>query len=318
MKRSLFLTLTVFTLAGILGTGMQVHAAEADSMAGIVSTTDGRLNVRSSATTSAPAVGSLNRGSYITLLSKAGAWWEVEYADGKKGYCHGDYISITDSRSTTVNTVSTGLNVRSGPGTQYPKTGTLPKGETVLILAESGGWSRILYAGTKTGYVSTRYLSSGLNAISLNVPDYKQTDARWANVQIASSGKTMAQIGCATTAIAMLESHRTGTDIYPDELARILRYTPSGSVYWPDHYTAVTEDTDLLNRLLTLLKQGKPILLGAKNNGGKQHWVVVYGYSGGGSLSAPGFRIHDPGSRSRTDLGQFLEQYPYLYKYFHT
>ena len=37
---------------------------------------------------------------------------------------------------------------------------------------------------------------------------------------IGSSGKTIAQIGCATTGIAMLESYRTGSNIYPDAMSR--------------------------------------------------------------------------------------------------
>jgi hypothetical protein len=142
-------------------------------------------------------------------------------------------------------------------------------------------------------------------------------DSRWADVPIASSGKTMAQIGCATTAIAMMESYRTGDEILPDEMTGMLRYTPSGSVYWPAHYTTVTDGTELLQRLYSLLKQGKPILFGAKNAYGKQHWVVIRGYDGAGSLSAANFRIHDPGTVSRENLAQFLEQYPYFYKYFY-
>ena len=59
------------------------------------------------------------------------------------------------------------------------------------------------------------------------------------------------------------------------------------------------------------------MLFGAKNASGSQHWVVVTGYTGGSSLSASGFTIHDPGSHSRTNLQQFLNAYPTFYKYFH-
>jgi hypothetical protein len=185
------------------------------------------------------------------------------------------------------------------------------------VLSENGGWSRILYHGTKTGYVSSRYLSAKYPAVALNVPDYKQTDSRWADVQVAQSGKTMSQIGCATTAIAMMESFRSGTAIYPDAMAKRLRYTPSGDVYWPADYVTVTEGSGYLTRLYNLLKQGKPVLLGGRNAYGKQHWVVVYAFTGASALAASGFAIHDPGSRSRTTLQQFLDAYPTFYKYFH-
>lgn len=297
-----------------------VRAANADSKAGVVSTAGGMLNIRSQASTGSAVVASLNKGSYLTLMEKAGAWWKVEYARGKYGYCHGDYITAVSGVPVTVKIQSGSLNVRSGPGTAYAKTGSLSKGETVIAFSTVSGWSHILYHGTKTGYVSGQYLwgsTSDYPAVSLNVPSFKQTDSRWANVLIGQSGKTMARIGCATTGIAMMESYRTGKTIYPDAMSRQLRYTASGSVYWPSHFTAVTGSAGYLRGIYNLLKQGKPVLLGAKNAYGSQHWVVVTGYTGGSTLSASGFAILDPGSNSRMNLQQFLNAYPTFYKYFH-
>ncbi|MBQ7802121.1 MAG: SH3 domain-containing protein [Oscillospiraceae bacterium] len=289
-----------------------------DSKAGIVATANGRLNVRSGPSTGAAAVTALNKGSYVTLISKSGSWWQVEYAKGKFGYCHSDYITQTAGTPMTVATRSTSLNVRGGPGTNYARTGSAAKGETVIVLSTASGWSRILYQGTKTGYVSAQYLSgSAYDAVALSVPSFKQTDSRWAEVQIGQSGKTMAQIGCATTAIAMMESARTGSTVYPDAMAAQLHYTPDGSVYWPAHYTAVTEGSGYLSRVYSLLKAGKPVLFGARNVYGKQHWVVITGYTGGATLTASGFTVHDPGSSSRTNLQLFLNEYPTFYKYFY-
>ena len=305
-------------LAGLVAASVQVHAAAADSQAGRVTTAGGRLNVRSSASTGAQVVTSLVNGSHVTLMSRAGSWWQVEYAKGKYGYCHTDYITQLSGSTATVATASSSLNVRSGAGTSYTKIASLYKGETVIVLGTTGNWSRILFHGTKTGYVSTQYLSkTGYSAATLYVPNYKQTDSRWANTQIGSSGKTMAQIGCATTAIAMIESYRTGSTIYPNNMVKQLRYTVDGSVYWPSHYKAVTDSANYLARIYALLMQGKPVLLGARNSYGKQHWVVVTGFTGGQNLSPSAFTIHDPGSGSRTTLQQFLNTYPVFYKYFY-
>lgn len=317
----------MIVLLGLLGAPMAARAADAASQAGIVSTSGSGLNVRTSASTSAGVVTSLANGSYVTLLSRSGAWWYVEYAKGQYGYCHGDYIRTTSSTPATVATQSSSLNVRSGAGTSYSKVGSLWKGETVLVLSTSDGWSRILYHGTKLGYVSAQYLStssgsssgssSSYSAVSLSVPSFKQTDSRWASVTIGSSGKTIAQIGCATTAIAMMESYRTGTTIYPNAMAKKLSYTASGSVYWPSHYTVVTSSTGYLSGIYAQLKAGKPVLFGAKNANGSQHWVVITGFTGGSSLTASAFTILDPGSNSRTTLQQFLNAYPTFYKYFY-
>lgn len=320
MKRALSFILSAIIIIGIFMMPITSYAATQAVSAGIVSTSGGRLNVRSSSSTNAPVVASLNKGSYVTLLSKSGSWWYVAYGKGQYGYCHANFITTVSGSAAVVNTQYGSLNVRSGAGTSYTKVGSLSKDETVVILSSSGGWSRILYHGTKIGYVSNQYLSSSTAAyssVSLNVPSFKQTDSRWASVKIGSSGKTIAQIGCATTAVAMMESYRTGTTIYPDVMSKKLSYTASGSLYWPSNYTTITSSSGYLNKIYAQLRQGKPILFGAKNASGSQHWVVITGFTGGAALTAANFTINDPGSNSRTNLQQFLIAYPNFYKYFY-
>ena len=314
MRKILIFVLTLAIFASLL----PVRAATVDSAAGAVTTASGSLNVRAKASSSSSVLSTLKKGSYITLISKSGSWWKVEYGKNQFGYCHADYITPVQGTPVTVN-VSDSLNVRSGAGTGYSRVASLYKGEVVLQLTTSGGWSRILYHGTKTGYVSSQYLSgssTGSGTVSLSVPSYKQTDSRWASVTIGSSGKSIRDIGCATTAIAMMESYRTGTTIYPDAMSKQLSYTSSGSVYWPSHYTTVTSSSGYLSNIYSLLKQGKPVLLGAKNTYGGQHWVVITGFTGG-SITAANFTINDPGSNSRTTLQSFLNDYPTFYKYFY-
>ena len=309
--------MSVFLLGIVLQFPVRTNAADLNSKAGAVTTSSGQLNVRRGPSSSTSKVAGLNKGSYITLISKSGSWWYVEYAKGKYGYCHADYITVVAGSPVTVATQSGGLNVRTGAGTSYGKQATLYKGEAVLLLSSTGDWSRVLYHGTKTGYVSSRYLSAFYPEISLWVPNLKQMDERWSSKTIGTSGKTFAQIGCATTAIAMVESHRTGKTILPDVMASNLRYTPSGSVYWPAHYTTVMGSGDYLKKLYQLLQQGKPVLFGATNAYGSQHWVVVTGYSGGTALTASGFVIRDPGTWTRTNLQQLLNTYPNVYKFFY-
>ena len=281
MKRMIAAVFSAVVLLGLFARPMTASAADSGSAAGVVVTAVGSLNVRAAAAANSSVVTTLSKGSYVTLISKSGIWWKVEYGKNLYGFCHSDYIRRISGTEVSVNTSSGSLNVRSGPGTGYAKQGSLYKGETVIELSTSGGWSRILYHGTKTGYVSSQYLSAGNRPVSLWLPNLKQMDDRWKEVTVGTSGKTMAQIGCATTAIAMVESHRQGRTIYPDEMMRNLRYTPSGSVYWPEHYTTVTDTAGYLSRIYQLLKQGKPILFGAKNAYGKQHWVVITGFTGG-------------------------------------
>lgn len=313
IKKVIFLLLLLLTMSN------RANAATLNSRAGAVTTASGPLNVRSSASASSARVASLPKGSHITLMDRSGDWWKVEYGKNQFGYCSASYITPIAGTPVTVATTSGSLNVRSGAGTSHPRIASLSRGEVVIRLSTANGWSRILYHGNRTGYVSAQYLSAGTvsnGPVSLSVPSFKQTDSRWASVTLGTSGKPMSQIGCATTAIAMMESYRQGRTITPDAMAKQLRYTSGGSVYWPSHYSVVTTSSGYLNRMYDLLKQGKPVLLGATNRYGSQHWVVIYGFSGG-SLAAANFTIHDPGTYSRTNLQQFLDAYPNFYKYFY-
>ena len=322
MKRILSIILIFIITLSVFIMPVKSYGATLTSQAGIVSISSGRLNVRKTASTGSAILTSLAKDSYITLISQSGNWYYVEYADGKYGYCHKDYIKLDSGKTATVKTNSTSLNVRSGAGTSYAVKDSIPKGEIVIVLSTSNGWSKVLYNGTKTGYVSSQYLSTSTTStnylkIALKVPSYKQTDSRWANVKIGSSGKTIAQIGCATTAIAMMESYRTGTTIYPDAMSKKLSYSSSGNVYWPSNYKSVTSSSGYLTKIYEKLKEGKPVMFGAKKSSGTQHWVVITGYNGGSTLTASGFTINDPGSSKRTNLQHLLNEYPTFYKYFY-
>jgi uncharacterized protein YraI len=57
-------------------------------------------------------------------------------------------------------TAETDLNVRSGPGTQYPVIGSIAGGETVDVGSCTGSWCQVSFGGG-TGFASHRYLAMG-------------------------------------------------------------------------------------------------------------------------------------------------------------
>ncbi len=320
MKKLISVIISMITVVTVFSFSVTANAATPTEKAGIVTLSSGWLNIRSSNSSSSDSIGKLQNGDYVTLLSKSGAWWYVEFEDGKFGYCSATYLKEVSSEMKYVNISSGSLNIRSGAGSTYDIIGTLKKNESVIVISKSGNWSKILFDGNRLGYVSSWYLSDNTtvsNTVKLNVPSYKQTDSRWAKVTLGSSGKTIADIGCATTGIAMMESYRLGYTIYPDAMSKKLKYTSSGSVYWPSNYTSITNKTDYLNNILKLLKSGKPVLFGAKNRYGGQHWVVIIGFSGGETVTASKFIVNDPGSKDRTTLQDLLNTHPNFYKYFY-
>lgn len=293
--------------------GIGANATRSDSTAGEISVSSGNLYVRSSASASSAILTKLPGGSYVTLLSKSGGWWYVEYSKGQYGYCSAAYI--TQLSGTYAASVISSLNVRSGPGTSYGIIGWLNTGDNAVVLSLSGAWKEVLFNGCSKGYVSSSYLNtdSTYAPISLSVPNFKQTDPKWSDISIGSSGGTVGTIGCSSVSLAMSESYRTGTTIYPTDMVNKLSYTSGGAVYWPSYYVAYSE-SDYLSKLYNLLKAGKPVLVGSKDSFGSQHWVVVKGFTGGPFLSATGFTINDPGSSMRITLEQYLNVYPIFYK----
>ena len=51
------------------------------------------------------------------------------------------------------------LNLRSGPGLDYPVIASIPNGHTVRLLGEDGDWYRVLHDG-KEGYVSKVFIDA--------------------------------------------------------------------------------------------------------------------------------------------------------------
>lgn len=318
LKRKICLILALILMWGIFI--IPTKATKSIVGAARVNTSSTSLNVRSSPSASATIKTTLKKNSYVTLISKSGSYWYVQYSPSGYGYCHSNYISKTSGYVMQVKTSTGRLRVRETVYANAAIKDHLYSGTQVTVLNTNSTHAKILYNGNKIGFVYKSYLvnpesvSTKYNAISLKVPDYKQTDSRWSKVTLGSSGQTIGKIGCATTALAMTESYRTGTTIYPDAMAKKLSYTSGGAVYWPSNYNIVTSSSGYLTVIYNTLKSGKPVIVGAKNSYGGQHYVVVTGVKACDSLTTSAFYINDPGSTSRTTLNQFLNAYPTFYK----
>jgi uncharacterized protein YraI len=75
--------------------------------------------------------------------------------------------------------VRTDLNVRSGPGTQYPVVGSIPAGETVDVGSCTGSWCQVSFSGG-SGFANRSYLAMADGAPSVGVavaPSYGYEDS---------------------------------------------------------------------------------------------------------------------------------------------
>ena len=293
----------------------QAGAATETSAAGKVSASGKHLNVREKATTSSSIIAKLEDQSWITLLEKSGNWWRVRYDTNSYGYCYDAYITPrSTSFHAVLNAQTATVNIYRGEGTSYEIKKALPNGSAVAVLNKGKTWSCILFGGTRKGYVQTEKLREcAVAPVTLPVARYSQVDTRWKNVPIGNKGGTIGSIGCTTTCLAMVETYTTGQTVTPAMMARRLTYSAGGSLYWPSDYNVRLSDSNILQQVYQLLKQGKPVVFGAKKANGTQHWVVVSGCDGSG-ISPAAFTIKDPATASRKTLAQYLAVYPQFYK----
>lgn len=148
---------------------------------GTATVTQGPLRMRAEASTESEILLKASEGASVEVLEDAGnGWYQVSYK-GATGYMSAEYLSMVptlralDAEAVPASeapadaggeevcalvTVSSTLNVRSGPGTGYDKVGSLGSGEIVTVLSQEDEWSQVS-SGSVTGYVSNEYLTFG-------------------------------------------------------------------------------------------------------------------------------------------------------------
>ena len=115
------------------------------------------LNVRSAPDTGADRVGTLKKGTEVTILETQEDWYLVQTAE-LIGFVSAQYISLDGAVPEEGLVMTTSLNVRSGPGTGFARLGALRMGASVTILGEQDGWYQIT-SGKLSGYVSAQYVT---------------------------------------------------------------------------------------------------------------------------------------------------------------
>lgn len=98
-------------------------------------------------------------------------------------------MALADADAAENATVTAeALNMRSGAGITFDKTGTVYKGESVSIIERQNGWVKISTSSGKTGWVSEQYLSTSQAEVSqTSLASEKSTSGSIAYVSVASS-----------------------------------------------------------------------------------------------------------------------------------
>lgn len=137
------------------------------------SITASSLKIRSGPSKGYGTVTTLAKGATLNVLGESGDWYYVELSNGTKGYASKDYIQKGSGVTTcTINTNSSKLNVRKGPGKEYDVVTTVKNGEVVTLTDDSSSWYKIKTSSGTVGYIDSSYAKLGGSLSSNSTNSY--------------------------------------------------------------------------------------------------------------------------------------------------
>jgi N-acetylmuramoyl-L-alanine amidase len=190
--------LVILLTALLIVAGIAPVVAQVTGDAGTVTSTVAAgitLNVRNGPGLQYPAFTTLAGGQPVTLIGRdsTGAWFQLRLDDNRVGWVSGQFLLndflVDDlplagaapevlptgaapgvgglSQGTVVNAEI--LNVRSGPGLNFDPFATLALSQTVALEGRdaAGGWLQIRLPDNRLGWVSSAFISSGLQIATL-------------------------------------------------------------------------------------------------------------------------------------------------------
>ena len=136
-----------------------------------------RVNLRSGPGAGYPIVTVLSFGQQLFLLGSNadGSWVQVQTTSNTIGWVNARFVASYYGPQTVPVTAPTGswnavitspfLNIRSGPGANFPDVGTLAQGQGINLIGRNAdnSWVQVnVPGGVQGGWVSTRYVSASL------------------------------------------------------------------------------------------------------------------------------------------------------------
>lgn len=146
-----------------------------------------------------------------------------QYANYKKFFCFkNDRTNVNENNNTLDNTnggtlkvnyqvrvtANSGLNIRAGASTSYPRVGGYAKGEIVTILAESNGFGK-----TDRGWISLNYTSINIGNSSVTTTSGQTRKLARASILYSNSNLTGYRYNYkANTTVTVLENVSASVD----------------------------------------------------------------------------------------------------------
>ena len=182
------------------------------------------LNFRAQPNYNAQVLGIFYNGVPLHVLSASNGWYCVQI-NGQTGYVRGEYVADWGRKnpgSSTVATIktpnNTAMNLRSGPGMNYPVTRQFPGDSYVSVLAKGNGWWCVSIGGY-WGFMSSDFLHDGLCAARDQAAQSGggATGAGYAVVSNPKSTQALNLRQYASTASKVLSKLYNGTRLWINE-----------------------------------------------------------------------------------------------------
>lgn len=124
-------------------------------------TATSKVIVYASQNTTAKQLGSIAKGSDVTITGKSDVFYEVKYGNSK-GYIAIQPIDVHPSKKTSyvaTGTVLEKANAYASPSTSSSVLATAAKGTYVSMITKAGNWYEVKLTNGKTGWIQTSKLA---------------------------------------------------------------------------------------------------------------------------------------------------------------
>ena len=174
----------IFVLSAVTALMLAVTALAADQAVAVGATTGSSLRIRSTPSTDASILTTLDEGVAVAVLDMSTpGWYKINYS-GTVGYVSADYMLIDqDNVFTTYGKVNgDGVNVRSSASADSSSVGTVDKDSIVTVTGFENGWYSVTCQYGTEGYIRSDFVdltettaSSSGNAIIDTAKQYLGT-----------------------------------------------------------------------------------------------------------------------------------------------
>lgn len=193
--------------------------AEMVRSVGIVTnpTSRGYLNLRETPNYNARVLDYYYNGVPCTLQGLNNGWYQVK-VDGKTGYFRSEYIRQynwvgSDTVATIQTPNNTGLNLRTGPGTQYTSLKQFKGGSYVMVLQKGTDWWKVAVDGY-VGFMSVSFLREGIIKPDFSSGSSSTTTGKgYGIVTNPQSNQVLNLRESASTTSRVISQHGNGTRV---------------------------------------------------------------------------------------------------------